>query len=83
MAKELTFSYHPASDELNIHLAEPRPAISKEISDEVYMRVDRETGQIIGLTVMHFQARFGRRKSPDLSFALPIVARLTAKKKAA
>ena len=83
MAKELTFNYHPANDELNIHFAEPRPATATEIDDEVYIRVDRETGLVIGLTVMHFQARFGSRKSPDLSFVLPIVARLKMSEKAA
>ena len=76
MEKKLTFSYYPPSDELNVHFGEPRPAISKEIDDEVYLRLDPETRDIVGLTVLHFQRRFGGSKDKLLSFALPVQAQI-------
>jgi uncharacterized protein YuzE len=83
MAKTLTFSYEPSSDELNIHIGEPRPAISKEIDDEIYLRIDPETREVLGLTVLNFRARFGRAKAEPMSLALPVLAQLKLSKKTA
>lgn len=83
MAKTLTFSYEPSSDELNIHVGEPRAALSKEIDDEVYLRLDPDTREVVGLTVLNFRARFGRGKAAPLSLALPVLAHLKLPKKAA
>lgn len=70
----LRFSYYPPSDELNIHFDEPRPCISKEIADEIYLRLDTETREIVGLTILHFRQRFAGVKSKSLSFDLPVLA---------
>jgi uncharacterized protein YuzE len=82
MAENLTFSYAPSSDEMNIHLGEPRPAIAREIDDEVYLRIDPETREVVGLTVLHFRARFGQAKAQPFSLVLPALARLELSEKA-
>lgn len=79
----LRFSYYPPSDELNIHLGEPRPCISKEIADEIYLRLDAETREIVGLTILHFHQRFTGAKGKALSFDLPVLADIKLSKQEA
>jgi len=81
--KNLKFSYYPPSDELNIHFGEPRPSISKEIDDEIYIRFDPETNEITGLTVLHFNQRFTGAKGKPLFFDLPIKAQVKLSKQEA
>ncbi len=76
MEKALRFSYYPPSDELNVHCGEPRPCISKEIADEIYLRLDLETYEIVGLTILHFRKRFTGAKSKPLSFDVPVLAQI-------
>jgi len=76
VAGTLAFSYAPSSDEMNIHFGEPRPAIAKEIDDEVYLRIDPKTREVVGLTVLHFRARFGKAKARPFSLVLPVRAHL-------
>jgi len=54
MEKAMKFSYYPPTDGLNIHFGEPRPCISKEITDEIYLRLDKETREVVGLTILNF-----------------------------
>ena len=72
----MRFSYYPPSDELNIHFDEPKPCVSKEISDEVYVRLDSETHNIVGLTILNFRHRFSGAKGKVISFELPILAHI-------
>ncbi|MCL6642464.1 MAG: hypothetical protein K6T71_03975 [Candidatus Bipolaricaulota bacterium] len=83
MAKNLTLAYAPSSDEMNIHFGEVRKAIAKEIEDEVYLRFDPQTREVVGLTVLHFRARFGKAKAEPLSLVLPVLAHLKLPKKMA
>jgi uncharacterized protein YuzE len=76
MEKALRFSYYPPSDELNIHFGEPRPCISKEIADEIYLRLDSETREIVGLTILHFRQRFTGAKGKPLSFDVPVMSQI-------
>lgn len=83
MAKNLTLAYTPSSDEMNIHFGKARKAIAKEIEDEVYLRLDPQTREVVGLTVLHFRARFGKAKAEPLSLVLPVLAHLKLPKKMA
>jgi len=74
MKEKMKFSYYSPSDELNIHFGEPRPSISKEIADEVYVRFDSETHEIVGLTILNFRHKTAGAKGKTLSFDIPISA---------
>lgn len=76
MEKALRFSYYAPSDELNIHFDEPRPCVSKEIADEIYLRLDMETRKIVGLTILNFRQRFKGAKGKEVFFDLPVLANL-------
>jgi len=80
MEKKLRFSYYPPSDELIIHFDEPKPCISKEIADEIYIRLDIETRKIVGLTILNFRQRFKGAKDKVLSFDLPVLANIRLSK---
>lgn len=49
--------YDAASDILYLSIGEPRRAISQEIGDDVLLRVDPDSGEAVGLTVMNLSAR--------------------------
>jgi hypothetical protein len=83
MEKNLRFSYNPPGDELNIHFDEPRPCISKEIANEIYLRFAMKTREIVGLTILNFRRRFKGSKDKVLSFDLPVLADIKLSKREA
>ena len=58
-------AYDADTDILYLSIGEPRPAISREIGDDVVLRLDPNTGDIIGLTILNLSTR-------DTQDALPI-----------
>ncbi|MDI6791850.1 MAG: DUF2283 domain-containing protein [bacterium] len=53
----MKISYYKPGDELNIILDEPKDSVLSEISDEIYLRLDPETNEILGLTILNFEER--------------------------
>lgn len=50
--------YDDEGDVLYLSVGDPRPAVSEEPGDDVLLRHDVETGEVVGLTVLNFSARF-------------------------
>lgn len=50
-------AYDAEGDVLYVSLGEPRPAISREVGDDVLLRVDAETGEIVGMTILNLSTR--------------------------
>ena len=69
MEKMTQLFYDAESDVLYLSIGEPRAAISQELGDDVLLRVDTQTGEVVGLTVMNLAARFGSLNSPQ---SLPV-----------
>lgn len=63
--KLMNLSYDAEADVLYLSIGEPRPAISRELGDDLLLRIDPQTGNVIGLTILNLSAR------EDLS-ALPL-----------
>mgnify|MGYP001240535106 CR=1 FL=1 len=59
MEKEhlMQLAYDQDADVLYISVGEPRKAISREIGDDVLLRVDPETGEVVGITVTNLSTR--------------------------
>jgi len=53
----MQLSYDLETDVLYLSIGTPRRAISREMGDDVLLRIDPETGAIIGLTVFNFSTR--------------------------
>lgn len=57
MAKEMRFFFDKEGDILDISIGEPRKAVSKETEDEIIMRVDPKTNEVVGFTILNFSKR--------------------------
>lgn len=61
--------YDREADVLYLSIGAPRRAVSREIGDDVLLRVDPETDDVVGLTIMNLSSRFGEIDSPQ---SLPV-----------
>jgi uncharacterized protein YuzE len=71
--KVIQMSYNKDMDILYLSVGDPRPAISEELGDDVLLRLDIETGEVVGLTVLNFSSRFDSAGNPP---NLPIAIEL-------
>ena len=53
----MQIAYDQESDILYLSVGEPRPAISREMGDDVLLRLDPDTNAIIGLTILNLSTR--------------------------
>ena len=72
MAKKIRFCYDKDGDVLDISLGEPRKAISREVKDDFFIRVDPKSNAIIGFSVLNFEKSF--HKSGE-SRTIPVSAK--------
>jgi len=54
----LKISYDDFSDVLYISFGDPRPGIATEVNDGDLVRVDPESMEVIGITIMDFKERY-------------------------
>lgn len=71
MEKIIRCSYNKQADELNISLGKPQKAISLEVGEEVYVRLQPKTKKILGFTILNFEARAAKEEK---TFSLPLLA---------
>ncbi|NJD51889.1 MAG: DUF2283 domain-containing protein [Candidatus Methanoperedens sp.] len=71
MEKNLKFFFDKKGDVLDIAIGMPIGAISKEIGNDILMRVDPKTKEIVGFTILNFEKRFEHLKKAE---TLPITA---------
>lgn len=69
MDKVTQLFYDAEGDVLYLSIGEPRPAILQEVGDDVLLRIDPDTGEIVGLTVLNLSSRFGSAQLPQ---SLPV-----------
>lgn len=71
MEKKLKFFFDKEGDVLDIAIDKPKRAISREIGNDVLVRIDPETKEIVGFTILNFEKRFEHLRRPE---TLPITA---------
>lgn len=74
MAQRLRFLFDREADILYLSVGKPRPAISKEVGDDILIRVDPKTHHVVGCTILNLTKRFSHMKAAE---ALPLVGDLT------
>lgn len=74
MAEALTFSYDKEGDILDISLGRPRQAISREIEDDVFVRLNPKSRKVIGFSILNFTKWF---KDLDDARPIPVTARFS------
>jgi uncharacterized protein YuzE len=57
MEKMTQILYDKNADVLYLSIGDPRPAISEEIGDDILLRRDLETNEVVGLTVLNLSTR--------------------------
>lgn len=77
MEKELILSYDKVGDILDIHIGKPKPAISREVEDDFFVRLDIKTGKVVGFSILNFEKWF--KNSKDFK-SLPIKAKFLLEK---
>lgn len=51
-------SYDKDGDILDLSLGEPTEAVSKEIEDDLFIRVDPNTNEVVGISILNFEKWF-------------------------
>ena len=74
MAKTLRFAYDKEADVLDISLGKPQRAVSREIEDEFFVRLDPKTGAVVGFSILNFEKWF--KDLQDVR-PIPITAQFT------
>ncbi|MBC8492987.1 MAG: DUF2283 domain-containing protein [Chloroflexi bacterium] len=62
MNRELKFLYDEGADLLYVSLGHPEYTDYTEVNDDLILRLDPETKEIVGFTIIDFLAHFSRPK---------------------
>ncbi len=73
--EKMMFWFDKEGDILDISIGKPKKAISKEIGDDVLLRIDPNTREVVGFTILNFEKRFKDSKKPE-EISLPIIGHL-------
>ncbi|EKD22727.1 MAG: hypothetical protein ACD_83C00291G0001 [uncultured bacterium] len=65
-SKQFKFSYDQEGDVLDISLDKAKSAISKEVSEDVFVRLDETTQEVLGFMILNFQKRSNNLKSRSI-----------------
>lgn len=66
MGKKLNFSYDRKGDVLDISLGKSQPAVSEEVQDDFYVRIQPKTKAVVGFMILNFSRRSQNKKSTEL-----------------
>ena len=76
MEGKINFFFDEEGDVLDITFGEPRKAVTKELKNDVAIRVDPKTGEIVGIVILNFMRRFRLKKKTD-RIELPVKVTIT------
>ena len=69
MAETLRFAYDKDADVLDIAVGRPRKAISREVEDDVFVRLDPKSRKVVGFSILNFTKSF---KNADDTKPVPV-----------
>jgi len=68
MEKTIMFFYDKDSDIMDISFGKPKVAISEEVDEDIVVRIDPNSREILGFTIINFAnvflKRFATKKKP-------------------
>ena len=65
MEKKMKFFFDKEGDVLDISLGEPEEAISREVEDDIIVRINAKN-EIVGFTMINFEKRFEKSNKEDI-----------------
>ena len=72
----MNFFFDEEGDVLDITIGKPRKAGARELKDDVAVRCDPETGEIVGIVILNFLKRFKTKRKPE-KIELPLNISIT------
>lgn len=60
MEKELMFSYDKKGDVLDISIGKPQKAVTEELTEDVFVRINPKLQKVVGFMIMNFTKSFVR-----------------------
>ncbi len=77
MDGKVMFFFDKEGDVLDISVGKPKKARSEEIGEDIIVRIDPKTDEIVGFTILNFEKRFEKLKKGE-KIALPLKMKITA-----
>jgi uncharacterized protein YuzE len=62
---KINFFFDEEGDVLDITIGKPRKAVAMELKNDVAVRCDPETGEIVGIVILNFVKRFRTKKKSE------------------
>jgi len=72
----MSFFFDEEGDVLDITFGKPRKAVAKELKNDIAVRVDPKSGEIVGIVILNFMKRFRLRKRAE-KIELPVKVKIT------
>ena len=73
MKGNLNFFFDEESDILDITIGKPKKAVTKELKNDIAIRSNPATGEIVGIVILNFRKRFeGKKKAEKIDVPLNI-----------
>jgi len=73
---KISFFFDEEGDVLDITFGEPRKAVAKELKNDIAIRMDPKTGEIVGIVILNFMKRFRLKKKTE-RIELPVKVKIT------
>jgi len=70
MTKKMHIHWDPDADHLEVRFGEPRNSYYRDLGDDIFERVDEDTGKVIGYTFFNVQKR-KQKKPQDIAVDIP------------
>jgi len=62
---KINFFFDEESDVLDITIGKPKKAVAKELKNDIAVRCDPTTGEIVGIVILNFRKRFEGKNKPE------------------
>jgi len=76
--RKIGFYFDEEGDVLDITFGKPRKAVAKELKNDIAVRVDPESGEVVGIVILNFMKRFRMRKRTE-KIELPVKVTITTR----
>ena len=74
--RKIGFYFDEEGDVLDITFGKPRKAVAKELKNDIAVRVDPKSGEVVGIVILNFMKRFRLRKRTE-KIELPVKVTIT------
>ena len=76
MEGKINFFFDEEGDVLDITFGKPRKAVAKELKNDIAIRIDPKSGEIVGIVILNFMERFRVKKKTE-KIELPVKVTIT------